>query len=132
MGSHSSTCNHQLKLFTLRKISSKHGQVPRFVTARLRYRFTVAAPQFGNQFGGFGGRPGGFGGQSGGFGGRPGGSSLGFGNGATNQGAAIGTGTGIANAPPGGFGVGLGVGGAIQTPFGSQTFGQGNAVSVGK
>merc|ERR1712071_60671 len=30
------------------------------------------------------------------------------------------------------FGVGLGVGGAIQTPFGSQTFGQGNAVSVGK
>merc|ERR1712071_283350 len=133
MGSHSSTCNHQL----IYSLSEKYRLNMAKFLALLLLAFvigcTVAAPQFGGRPGGFGGRPGGFGGnQFGGFGGRPGGNSLGFGNGATNQGAAIGTGTGIANAPPGGFGVGLGVGGAIQTPFGSQTFGQGNAVSVGK
>merc|ERR1712071_446446 len=126
MGSHSSTCNHQL----IYSLSEKYRLNMAKFLALLLLAFvigcTVAAPQFGRQPGGFGGN------QFGGFGGRPGGSSLGFGNGATNQGAAIGTGTGIANAPPGGFGVGLGVGGAIQTPFGSQTFGQGNAVSVGK
>merc|ERR1712071_548579 len=150
MGSHSSTCNHQL----IYSLSEKYRLNMAKFLALLLLAFvigcTVAAPQFGekhfkfefltlyrlfhlyyrldtelialnkmtmifflneskigNQFGGFGGRPGGFGGrpggfggnQFGGFGGRPGGSSLGFGNGATNQGAAIGTGTGIANAP---------------------------------
>merc|ERR1712035_283499 len=92
---------------------------------------TVAAPQFelGRPGLGFGGRPGGFSRPGGFF--RPGASSAGFGNGSAGNGQAIGTGTGIANGGPNGFGVGLGVGGAISTPFGSQTFGQGNSVSFG-
>ena len=46
------------------------------------------------------------------------------------SGQAVGTGTGIVDAGPNGFGVALGVGGAIDTPFGTHTFGQGNSVVI--
>ena len=46
------------------------------------------------------------------------------------SGQAVGTGTGIVDAGPNGFGVALGVGGAIDTPFGTHTFGQGNSVAI--
>jgi hypothetical protein len=32
----------------------------------------------------------------------------------------------------GGFGIGLGIGGAIQTPLGNLAFGQGSGVAVGR
>ena len=32
----------------------------------------------------------------------------------------------------GGFGIGLGIGGAIQTPLGNLAFGQGNGVAIGR
>lgn len=56
----------------------------------------------------------------------------GAGNGAVQDGAAIGQGTGIANVGPGGFGIGLGIGGAIATPLGNLAFGQGDSIAVGK
>merc|ERR1712071_45260 len=57
--------------------------------------------------------------------------AAGIGNGAVqNNGPAIGTGTGIVDAGPNGFGVALGIGGAIDTPFGTHTFGQGTAAAV--
>jgi hypothetical protein len=82
----------------------------------------------------------------------------GAGNGAVQNGQAIGTGTGIANAGPGmihtymmkrhgipvsliqtsnyiipgGFGIGLGIGLAVATPLGNLALGEGNSVSVGK
>nr|CAH0108045.1 unnamed protein product [Daphnia galeata] len=51
----------------------------------------------------------------------------GAGNGAVQDGAAVGQGTGIANVGPGGFGIGLGIGGAIATPLGNLAFGQGDS-----
>lgn len=38
----------------------------------------------------------------------------------------------LASHPLGGFGIGLGIGGAIQTPLGNLAFGQGNGVAVGR
>lgn len=78
-------------------------------------------------------------------------SAAGAGNGAVQNGAAIGQGTGIANAGPGnklllkhwclifkaiwfglsgGFGIGLGIGGAIATPLGNLAFGTGESKDV--
>lgn len=56
----------------------------------------------------------------------------GAGNGAVQDGKAVGQGTGIANVGPGGFGIGLGIGGAIATPLGNLAFGQGDSIAVGK
>ena len=61
-----------------------------------------------------------------------GGPSIGFGNGGAGNGLATGTGVGQAQAPPGGFGAALGVGGAIATPFGNLAIGQGQGVAVGR
>ncbi|XP_057378287.1 uncharacterized protein LOC130700265 [Daphnia carinata] len=63
-----------------------------------------------------------------------GGNAAGFGSGAVQPGGGqvIGTGTGIANPGPGGFGVALGVGGAVASPVGNFALGQGESISIGK
>lgn len=89
-----------------------------------------------------------------------GGNAAGFGSGAVQPGGGqvVGTGTGIANPGPGtlhsdfsnkkdgvlgakillsyyllgGFGVALGVGGAVASPVGNFAIGQGESISIGK
>ena len=51
----------------------------------------------------------------------------GAGNGAVQNGMAIGQGPGIAQAGPGGFGVGLGIGLAVATPLGNFATGNGQS-----
>ena len=58
--------------------------------------------------------------------------SAGGGTGSVTNGNAQAIGQANANAPPGGFGVALGIGAAIATPFGNIVIGQGNAASAGK
>merc|ERR1711946_15635 len=60
-------------------------------------------------------------------------SAAGIGNGqagGADGGPAVGTGTATVDAGPNGFGLALGIGGAIDTPFGTHTFGQGNAAAI--
>lgn len=59
-------------------------------------------------------------------------NGVGFGSGTVTNGTAVATGVANANAPPGGFGVSLGIGAAIATPFGNYVIGQGHSTSVGK
>merc|ERR1711980_82223 len=96
----------------------------------------VAAPQLlGTQLGGsFVGNPGiggAFGGQQfgGGLVGQPGiGGGL---IGGTNTGPATGTGTGIANGGPSSFNSAVGLGAAVQSPLGSNSFSNGQANTFG-
>lgn len=61
-----------------------------------------------------------------------GGQSIGAGTGSVVNGTATGAGVANAQPAPGGFGVAVGVGQSISTPFGSLAFGQGQATNVGK
>merc|ERR1712136_599780 len=138
MGSHSSTNNLQLQQPTNRP-KNVLNMAKMFALLVSFIGCTVAAPQLlGTQLGGgFGGNTGvGFGTQpgiGGGFGGQPGigGSFVGqpaVGGGligGTNTGPATGTGTGIANGGPSSFNSAVGLGAAVQSPLGSNSFSNG-------
>merc|ERR1712136_225750 len=145
MGSHSSTNNLQLQQPTNRP-KNVLNMAKMFALLVSFIGCAVAAPQLlGTQLGGsFGGQPGiggAFGGQQfgGGLVGQPGigGSFVGqpaVGGGligGTNTGPATGTGTGIANGGPSSFNSAVGLGAAVQSPLGSNSFSNGQANTFG-
>merc|ERR1711928_38541 len=143
MGSHSSTNNLQLQQPTSRP-NNVLNMAKMFALLVSFIGCAVAAPQLlGTQLGGgFGGNTGGgFGGQQfgGGLVGQPGiGGSFvgqpGVGGGlvgGTNTGPATGTGTGIANGGPSSFNSAVGLGAAVQSPLGSNSFSNGQANTFG-
>merc|ERR1711955_79959 len=91
----------------------------------------VGQPGIGGSFVGQPGIGGAFGGQQigGGFVGQPavGGGLIG----GTNTGPATGTGTGIANGGPSSFNSAVGLGAAVQSPLGSNSFSNGQANTFG-
>merc|ERR1711928_250514 len=152
MGSHSSTNNLQLQQPTSRpKIVLNMAKMFALLVSFIGC--AVAAPQLlGTQLGGgFGGNTGvGFGTQpgiGGAFGGQQFGGGLvgqpGIGGsfvgqpgvgglvGGTNTGPATGTGTGIANGGPSSFNSAVGLGAAVQSPLGSNSFSNGQANTFG-
>merc|ERR1712136_708727 len=153
MGSHSTTNNLQLQQPTSRP-KNVLNMAKMFALLVSFIGCAVAAPQLlGTQLGGgFGGNTGGsfvgqpgiggaFGGQQfgGGLVGQPGigGSFVGqpaVGGGligGTNTGPATGTGTGIANGGPSSFNSAVGLGAAVQSPLGSNSFSNGQANTFG-
>merc|ERR1712136_533375 len=153
MGSHSSTNNLQLQQPTSRP-KNVLNMAKMFALLVSFIGCAVAAPQLlGTQLGGsFGGNTGvGFGTQpgiGGAFGGQQFGGGLvgqpGIGGsfvgqpavgggliGGTNTGPATGTGTGIANGGPSSFNSAVGLGAAVQSPLGSNSFSNGQANTFG-
>merc|ERR1711955_61816 len=153
MGSHSSTNNLQLQQPTNRP-KNVLNMAKMFALLVSFIGCAVAAPQLlGTQLGGsFGGNTGvGFGTQpgiGGAFGGQQFGGGLvgqpGIGGsfvgqpavgggliGGTNTGPATGTGTGIANGGPSSFNSAVGLGAAVQSPLGSNSFSNGQANTFG-
>merc|ERR1712136_90754 len=153
MGSHSTTNNLQLQQPTSRP-KNVLNMAKMFALLVSFIGCAVAAPQLlGTQLGGsFGGNTGvGFGTQpgiGGAFGGQQFGGGLvgqpGIGGsfvgqpavgggliGGTNTGPATGTGTGIANGGPSSFNSAVGLGAAVQSPLGSNSFSNGQANTFG-
>merc|ERR1712136_460651 len=133
MGSHSTTNNLQLQQPTSRP-KNVLNMAKMFALLVSFIGCAVAAPQLlGTQLGGsFGGNTGvGFGTQPG-IGGAFGGQQFGGGLiGGTNTGPATGTGTGIANGGPSSFNSAVGLGAAVQSPLGSNSFSNGQANTFG-
>merc|ERR1712191_38074 len=57
--------------------------------------------------------------------------AAGMGSGTSNNGNSVATGVAQVNTPPGGFGIALGIGTVVSTPFGNIAIGQGHGTAVG-